>query len=244
MKRKQLTWAAAVAWLTCGCGGFGNWNYPTVRGNGDVATETRSVSGFDEVSVAGAGHLTVIQGDEESLAITVDTNLLAYIISEVNGDRLSIRPDNVNLRPTQTIEYVLKLKDLRALHLSGSLNADAESLQTDSLSVHISGSGSIRIPALETERIEANISGSGSGTFAGKATTLKLGVSGSGSYDAADLASQVADIRISGSGRATVWVSEQLDVQISGSGAVSYYGAPQAEQHVSGSGKLRALGAK
>lgn len=233
-----------LAALTCGCGGFGDWNHPTVRGTGEITTEHRAVSGFNEVSVAGAGHLTVIQGDEESLAITTDANLLPYILATTNGNRLDIRPDNVNLHPTRKIEYVLKLKDLRALHLSGSLNAEGESLQTETLAVHLSGSGSIRIPAVDAERLEVSISGSGHGTLGGKVNSLRLGVSGSGGYEAGELASQVADIHISGSGKATVWVSEQLDVHISGSGSVAYYGAPQAEQHVSGSGKLRALGAK
>lgn len=230
--------------LVTGCGRIGLWNYSAVTGSGNIVTEDRAVQDFDHVSLGGAGRLTIIQGEVESLTITTDDNLLEHIVSTVSGRRLRIGPEHVSLRPTREIDYTLRVKDLRRLDLSGSLSAGADSLQADSVALHISGSGKIYVGQLDTDHCESHISGSGRVELGGRADSQNLRVSGSGDYRAADLRSRSADIRISGSGDATVWVSERLDTSISGSGSVSYYGAPRISKSVSGSGKIRGLGSK
>ena len=230
--------------VATGCGPLGPWHYPTIQGSGTLATEERAVTEFDRASLHGSGQLTIVQGDEESLTITTDDNLLEHIESTVSGRRLQIGPERVALRPSQPIQYLLHLKDLRRLDLSGSLRATSETLTTETLALHISGSGHIRVGTLEAESCETHISGSGDVDLAGHVVSQDLRVSGSGQYRAADLQSQTADVRISGSGKVTVWVSDQLDASISGSGSVSYYGAPTTSSSVSGSGKVRGLGAR
>jgi hypothetical protein len=242
---KLLPWTSLlIVLLTTGCGGIGTWNYAHISGSGTVVTEERAVADFDRVSLDGVGRLTIIQGDDEGLTITTDDNLLEQIQTTVSGRHLRIGPDQVSLRPTRDIEYVLHVKELRRLDLSGALSAAAVSLKTDSLALRISGSGKIEIEHLDADRCESRISGSGRVDLSGRSNALDLHVSGSGHYGAANLESLTASIRISGSGDATVWVREHLDTSISGSGSVSYYGNPKTSQSVSGSGKLRALGSK
>lgn len=226
--------------LAAGC----TWSRPAIRGSGTIITEARQVSGFDRVSLHGSGHLTLIQGDEEGLTITTDDNLLPHIKSEVSSRHLVVGPDNVSISPTREIKFVLRLKELESLRLSGSFEVEAESLVADELDFGISGSGKITVGRLEAEETNLSISGSGKANLAGEVVRQGLRISGSGNYQAGDLRSQVADVRISGSGSATVWVSEQLDAHISGSGMVGYHGHPQANQHVSGSGTIRSLGEK
>lgn len=230
--------------VAAGCGRLGPWHYPTIQGSGTLVTEERAVADFDHASLNGSGQLTIVQGDEESLTITTDDNLLEHLQSTVSGRRLLLGPERVSLRPSQPIQYLLRLKDLRRLDLSGSLSATSETLTTETLALHISGSGDIRVGTLEAESCETHISGSGEVELAGQVGSQDLRVSGSGQYRAADLQSQTADISISGSGKATVWVSERLDASISGSGSVSYYGTPTTSSSVSGSGKIRGLGAR
>jgi len=63
--------------------------------------------------------------------------------------------------PTKTVRYELKVKSLNALHLSGSLKAEAGPLKTESLALHISGSGNHQAPDLESNEATVGISGSG-----------------------------------------------------------------------------------
>jgi hypothetical protein len=244
MKALFRTNALVAVLFLAGCADVHWGNKPTIKGSGEIVSESREVSGFDRVSVSGSGKLQVIQGDTESLTIETDDNLLAYIKSEVSGSHLKIGPDDVNLRPTRTIQYQLRLKDLRQLRLSGSLDAESESLETGQLELSISGSGSIEIRSLSAEELSLHISGSGRCEVAGKAPQLDVHISGSGDCLAGGLASETGEVHISGSGNAVLWVNNSLDAHVSGSGRVDYYGRPTVNHRVSGSGRVQSLGAK
>jgi hypothetical protein len=235
--------SAAVTQLT-GCS-LSFWsNSIGVKGSGHVISEDRAVSGFDRVSLSGSGHLAIVQGDQEGLTIEADDNLLPLIKSEVSGGSLRLGPEDVNLRPSNTIQYRLRLKNLKELHLSGSLDADAPSLRTDGLVLSISGSGRIQVRQLDTGNLDVHVSGSGDIDVAGKADHQQVAISGSGDYRAGGLESQKIAVHISGSGDATVWAHEALEAHVSGSGGIKFYGSPQLDTHVSGSGSVRSLGAK
>ena len=68
----------------------------TIRGSGNITKESRQVSGFREVSVRGSGHLSITQGEIESLEIECDDNLLPYIQTIVRNEILKIGPKDVS----------------------------------------------------------------------------------------------------------------------------------------------------
>jgi hypothetical protein len=217
---------------------------PVVKGSGKIVSEVRDVSGFERVSVSGSGQLSIVQGDKESLSIEADDNLLPLIKSYVVGGTLRIGPENVNLSPTREIHYSLQLKSLKELHLSGSLEAEAASLQTDRLLVSISGSGKVQLPRLTADDLEVRVSGAGDIQIGGKVTHQTIDISGSGNYQAGGCESQSAVIHVSGSGDATLWAQQSVEAHVSGSGNVGYYGSPQVSTHVSGAGSVNPLGKK
>jgi hypothetical protein len=244
MQKSSLILLSALCALLSGCFNL-NWlTTPSVKGSGNIVTETRTVSQFDRVSVSGSGHLSIVQGDQESLTVEADGNLLPLIKSEVASGVLKIGPENVNLRPTKTIHYVLHLKSLEALHLSGSLEAEAQSIKTGQLLITISGSGKIQMPSLDTSELKVQVSGSGDIQLAGKVNRQTIQISGSGNYRAGDCESQSSAVHISGSGEATIWARLALEAHVSGSGAIKYYGSPPVETHISGSGGVLSLGNK
>jgi hypothetical protein len=244
MRKLTLILLSAVCGLLAGCVNF-NWeSSPGIKGSGTVVSETRQVSQFDRVSVSGSGHLNIVQGDRESLTIEADDNLIPLLRSEVSGGMLKLGPQNVNLRPTRTIQYRLELKSLKELHLSGALDAEAQSFKSDRLLLAISGSGNIAVPKLEASTLEVRVSGSGNLRLAGKADRQAVSISGSGNYRAGDCESQDTTVNVSGSGDATVWVHRTLEAHVSGSGDIKYYGSPQTNTRVSGSGSVHSLGNK
>ena len=244
MQKQSLLLLSTLAAVLTGCSSF-NWSTtPTVKGSGNVVTETREVSQFDQVGVSGSGHLSIVQGDRESLTIEADDNLLPLIKSEVSGSLLNIGPENVNLSPSKTIRYQLQLKNLKGLLLAGSLEAEAPSIQTDQLRLVISGSGNIQVRKLASGDLVAQVSGSGDIQLAGKVNHQTVQISGSGNYRAGDCESQDSAVQVSGSGNVTVWARAKLDAHVSGSGDVHYYGSPQVNTQVSGSGGVHPLGNK
>ena len=188
-------------------------------GSGQLATQSRQVSGFTSVELTGVGELSIDQTGTESLTVSAEDNLLPLLTSRVEADTLILgKKPNTRIVTSKPITYTLTMKDITGLAVSGSGTINAAKLTTAALRIEISGSGVI--------------------TTAGNADDQSLEISGSGRYLADGLTSKTTTAEISGSGTANVVASNALDVKISGSGTLTYSGNPQVSQTVSGSGKL------
>jgi Putative auto-transporter adhesin, head GIN domain len=199
MRNRLAAVGLAVLLLLSACGGV-------VTGSGQVATETRSVSGFTAIDLAGSGEVTVEQGNSESLTIEADDNVMPRLTSEVSDSTLKLdkKPGIVNTR--SPIRYRVTVRDLTG--------------------VGVSGSGSVRGQGMTLQSLQVDISGSGRVDLNGSAVEQDIEVSGSGRHEAAELQSQQVTADISGSGQVAVAVSRELRVDISGSGTVTYSGDP------------------
>ena len=215
------------------------------RGSGNVVTEAREVSGFEEVALSGVGKVIITQGDEESLTIETDDNLMRYIKSEVRNGRLelSIAEDTIPI-PSRSITYRVGVVDLTGLDSSGAGSFEIDGLDTDRLRVTLSGAGDIKGDSLSATDLVVTISGAGNIDLAGKVGTQEIDMSGLGNYSAPNLESQMASVRISGAGGAVIWAQDTLDVEISGAGNVEYYGSPSVNQDISGAGRVSSRGGK
>ena len=193
----------------------------TISGSGEVITESRDVSNFERVDLQGIGNLEIVQGDEESLTITADDNLMQYITTEVVGDTLEIgMKPNLSLDPSRTIEYKLVLKSVTSIALSGFGNINSEGLTGDELEVKLTGSGDIMLGNLESETLLVRISGFGdfeAQTISADRPTLEI--TGSGDITVDELTAKDLAVKISGFGDADLsGTTVDQDVQLLGSG--------------------------
>jgi len=226
-----------------------------VRGNGDVATETREMYEFDNVANAGQFDVYIIQSDEYNVTIEAESNLIGRIRTRMSGNTLEIDSRD-NLKPSRPMKLYIRTPDVRGVSLSGSGIIDLGDVVTDNLDVRLSGSGEIR-GSVEAEdvylsisgsgasnlelycnTIEANISGSGDMYFNGTGNIAQFNISGSGAVRAYDFELQECTSKISGSGDMYLNVASLLNVIISGSGSIYYIGHPSINTDISGSGNL------
>ena len=265
MKKHKLVLVVAIlafSILACQLGEIGLGQM--VRGSGDVVEETRPVSGVSGVELATLGHLFIEVGDTESLRIEAEDNLMEHLETEVQGGRLRIGTrGNVNLLPTEPVNYYLTVTGLEAIAISSSGNIQAPDLEadrfsvtisssgnldmgditTDRLTVGISSSGNVMIGILNAEALEVNITSSGNLDIAGgQVAEQNVSISSSGNYRAEDLESTEADVRLSSSGSATIWVSDSLRAVLSSSGDLRYRGNPTVEANTSSSGDVVRIG--
>ncbi len=216
-------------------------NSETVKGSGNLQTETRELDNVNSVSLTSIGDMTIIVADEEKLEIEAEENLISLITSEVNHGELTIAvKNNTNIQPTESIHYTLYVTEpLESLSVTGLGSIYTKEITTEKLALNLPGAGDIKIDHLAAERLDVNISGLGSIYINdGETYSQTIKISGSGTLEAEDLFSQEAEIQISGLGNANVWVEDQLIVEISGAGNISYYGSPSVSQHISGIGSL------
>lgn len=217
-----------------------------VRGSGSLITESRAVGNFERVDLSGSGKVLITQGEEESLTVETDDNVMRYIRTNVRNRTLHLSTDMRQLSivsPTR-LRFTLQVKDLTGLDLSGSGSIVAERVVADRFDMNLSGSGSMRIDELTADQLNVDVSGSSNVQVGGETTRANIDISGSGDVAVDNLRSDAVDVQVSGSGTATVWAIETLDLDLSGSGAVSYYGQPSLNSSTSGSGTINNLGSK
>jgi len=217
----------------------------TIKGSGNLITETRQVSDFDRIDLSGVGDVIITQGESESLSIETDDNIMQYVETAVeNGTlKLGFKPGVNWIDPTRLIFYV-GVDNLTGLTVSGSGNIEADEIAADRLDLRVSGSGNIKLTGLSASEVRTGISGSGEVTLDGNVPAQDIAISGSGRYQTGDICSTSIQLDVSGSGNATVCATETLDADISGSGSVNYYGQPVVNFSGNGSGNIHHLSEK
>ncbi|MBI3175288.1 MAG: DUF2807 domain-containing protein [Chloroflexi bacterium] len=233
-----------------------------VTGSGKMVTQTFDVQDFDQIRLGMSGVMYIEQGDDFSLTVEADDNILPIMKVEVEKGVLTIRAKpEVSGFQSETIIYRVILPELSAIDLSSSADIRVEDFAADSLrvdingsgnvtfmnldvaslSVRISGSGDMILPNVSAKTILAEVNNSGSMDVAGETKSLTVKASGSGDVLMEKLKASTVEVAVNGSGDVTVWAVDTLDVSISGSGYVKYLGSPKLTEKINGSGDLAKL---
>jgi len=259
---KRLYIALTTAALAFGVG-CGIW---IVEGSGHSETRSYPVQDFQVVENETLLDVQVTEGDDPSVEITCDDNLLDYFVVEERNGELRIRVENVEenrefvtLMPHSACSATVsagsitrlsntgsgdlttegRFADLRRISNTGSGDLDIEGELGALRSVSNTGSGAASARGIDVDEIEVNLTGSGDVKLAGDATELDLSATGSGSARAAQLIAHDATVQLTGSGSAEIHASGCLDVTIMGSGDVVVTGDPRVCHYSStGSGDI------
>ncbi len=218
------------------------WGNKKVKGNGNVTTQERKTSDYDEVKVAGSFDVTLVRGTEGTITIKAEENLMEHIITEVDGDELKIKVEKgINLRPSngKKIEITVPFQDISEVALAGSGDVSTrDKITADSFEAKVAGSGDL-VLEVEANDIEAAVAGSGDLTLTGSTNSLEAKVAGSGDFHGFDLNSNDTEVNVAGSGDARVTCKSRLKARVAGSGTIKYKGNPTKEDtKVAGSGSI------
>lgn len=213
----------------------------TIRGDGNITTSERNISSVNRVKCSGSYDVQLTQGNPTSVKITADQNLQSYIVTDVNGDELSIHSQrDINIDPTQKIKVYITTDKLEGFQLNGAGNVTTTNKFTgaDHLNLGIAGSGNIHFD-VNTPQISSDISGTGDIYISGETRDSKINIAGSGNYHADDLKAEKATVEIAGTGDAHLFADSILDIHIAGIGNVYYKGNPSISQSIAGTGKIK-----
>jgi hypothetical protein len=225
--------------------GLASCSVGAVMGSGKSMSETREIEGVTGVELSFLGDLTIKQGDNESLVITGDDNVVPLVKTDVNNHVLSIGTQaNTLVQPVAPLRYELTVKQLDSIKLSGLGNISADQMSGDRADIALSGAGKLAVADLQAGDLTVNLSGAGDATLAGEVTKQTVTLSGAGSYNADELKSDVANVSITGLGNAKLWAVEDLSANLTGAGTIEYYGKPSVDQSISGLGSIKSLGNK
>lgn len=207
-----------------------------LEGNRDQRSEFRSASGFDEIASSGDFRVIVKPGNDYSVEVNAESNLLSYIETEVSGTTLKIRTRGLHsLVENNPVEINITTPVLEGISLSGAGLIKTGRFECDDFKIALSGSGDIETE-VKANHVKANISGSGTILLTGDARESEFVVSGSGKIKAYDLVNRNCDALIAGSGNMFVNASENITARIAGSGMVFHINDPVIHTSIYGSG--------
>ncbi len=217
--------------------------WETIKGNGVIKKETRSASNYTGISSHGSINVQVAYGNSSNITVEADENLLQYIETAIENDKLVIRTrKGVNLKSKSKIMVHASLTRLTSLSVSGSgnINGDGAFSNTGKTDISVSGSGNIKLGFDALNELAVSVSGSGNVDLKGKnCNNIDATVSGSGNVDCGDVRCNDVFAKVSGSGNVRVYANKSIEAKVSGSGNVFYKGsASNINAKTSGSGKV------
>ena len=233
MKRNILFIAAAIISMTLQACTInmdgGNFGGETIKGNGNIVTQTYDVTAFDEVSLALPATVNFTVSNDYTCVIRMDENLFEYLDIKVKDNELQLgkqqKYNNTRLKATEFV-----------------IDVTAPSLEE----INLAGSGTFKVHSpLEGESIEANVAGSGDIIFNKTVTVrkIKLNVAGSGDLFCDELIADKMECNIAGSGdlKVSTGTVREAEASVAGSGdIVLYCDTENLEANVAGSGDIKA----
>ncbi|MEL0644807.1 head GIN domain-containing protein [Olleya sp. Ti.3.14] len=239
LKQTLVLTLALIAFTSCNA----QWGKgKTIKGNGNLTTITRTTSDYDAIRLAGWMEFELVEGEEGTITIEGEENLLDYILTEVEGNGLIVKTENnINLKPSgnKTIKITIPFKDIDKVSLSGSGDVTSNAtIVSKNFEAKVSGSGDVTLDVKSTN-VEASITGSGDLTLTGQTTNLNASVTGSGDFHGGRLMADFTEAKVTGSGDVVVNAKEAIKARVTGSGDIEYKGSPsKVDKKVTGSGDI------
>ncbi|PVD53244.1 DUF2807 domain-containing protein [Terrimonas sp.] len=218
-------------------------NRETVHGNGNETTESRNPGSFKRIQLMGSMDVEIKKGDERSVEINAEENLLPYIETKVEGDKLIVKfSDDVNIDADKDIIVKVTTPALTEASVmgSGDISGDGKFESDDKIEINVLGSGNVKME-LDAPAIEAKVTGSGDIDIAGNTKDATYNTMGSGNIKASDLKAENTEAKTMGSGNIRAFASVKLKATIMGSGDISYKGGGAVTSNVHGSGAVKTI---
>jgi hypothetical protein len=190
-----------------------------VKGSGNAATEKREVADFKGVDVSGVFQVEVVAGNEFSVEVNADDNLLPMIKTEVRGGVLHLETSE-RISPKSPLLVRISAPDIDSLEASGASKVSLTGVTNSALNVDSSGASKI--------------------TVAGTTGTLTVDVSGASNIDAAALQAENANVDASGASHVAVNATNEVQADASGACKITYAaGARNVIKRTSGASKVQ-----
>ena len=190
----------------------------SVQGSGVEGSEVRNATGFDGVDVGGVFQVEITAGEEFSVQVQADDNLLQYIKTEVDGSVLRVETTE-GIKSRNPMRILISAPDIKSIQASGASKVSLSGVKNSSLEVDTSGASKLKV--------------------AGETAAVTVEVSGASSIDAAALKATTATVDASGASHVSLFVTDRVRADASGASKIAYSGNPtDVQKNTSGASKV------
>jgi hypothetical protein len=202
-------------------------NLNALTGSGNVVSQEYDFAGFDEVDIGHAFIATITPGDEFSVVVRIDDNLVEHLVVEQDGNRVRVGLQQGTIATRATMEVDITMPRLAWLNASGASQAQLNGLMLDdNFTGEASGASQIHG---DVDAVDMVLEASGASTvfLAGTAGNVAANASGASTIDLTELAAIDAQTEASGASNITVNIEGILDADASGASNIFYLGQPE-----------------
>lgn len=230
-----------------------------LEGEGDIVTETLTVSSFKKFVLDGPFNVNIEQGTTQKVEATGHANIIDRLKTNVNNNTYTASLKNGSYNNFQ-LTLNITMVDIESITNDGAGNIYIESITEDDLilkidgvgnmevgndlvidnstKLELDGAGNINIHNLETTDLSINLDGVGTIKVAGIGDESIVNFEGAGKIQTFGFEARKVKVNSDGVGKVEVFSLEELTVTIGGVGNVYYKGDPSIQSSISGVGKL------
>ena len=199
-----------------------------IRGSGNVVSQEEAIDDFNRLEVNNGFQVDAQQGDEFSVIIRLDDNLVEYlhVVNEGNTLTIGLEPGRSYNIVDATLEADVTMPELAGLDLSGGSHVEINGFNSAvALDANLSGGSHLNGDVVAGDT-KIDLSGGSEATLSGSAGNLKVDARGGSHAKLANLAVANADVDASGGSHVTVNASGKLDAEAKGGSHIRYLGNP------------------
>lgn len=221
-----------------------NWGWNkrnSVKGNGDVVTQTRDVTDFTGIKACCSFDVELTPGSTFEVVVEAESNLQEYIRTEVRGRTLELGfKDDASINSTKKIRIFVTMPELELIDASSSADIVTNGVFKGERLKLESSSGSSISAQFEGGRVSADASSAGRVEVIGTADEITAEASSGANVKAGKLMAKRGDADVSSGAGIEVNVSEELKADASSGGRVRYDGNPSnVDTDTSSGGSVR-----
>ncbi|MFV0590539.1 MAG: head GIN domain-containing protein [Draconibacterium sp.] len=193
-------------------------------------TQNRKVRNFNAIKVSTGIDLYISMGNEESVKIVADDDIIDDIKTEVeNGTlRIYMKQNNswFNWGGNTSRKAYVTVKELVKLDASSGSDVETEdTLEGDELNVKVSSGADVKL-SLHIKKFSIDTSSGSDARLSGKVKYLDVEASSGSDINARDLESAFCSAKASSGSDISLTVTEEIHARASSGADIVYYGSP------------------
>ena len=210
MKRAVLTLVAATLAISASAG--------------TITRNFNNLKSFDGINISNSFDATIVQSDDYSATVTIDTYYEDYLDVSVIGTILYVRlkdtPHKLKELTRKTMKVTINVPSINRLYLSGASSARSDDQWINPMepfTLSITGASKAEKLRLGGASLKADVSGASNGSVVGDFASVDLDISGASAFTISGDAEDI-DVNTSGTSRATfIGKAESIESTSSGS---------------------------
>ncbi|GAB3768407.1 hypothetical protein GCM10028818_02730 [Spirosoma horti] len=201
-------------------------------------TRTYAFTGFDQVDMGSAFHITVQQGAAFGVTVEGDRRNLDDLDVYVRNGTLYAQY-RISRRREYSSSFTITMPTVRRVNFSGASQSTVSGFSNlNELDVTLSGASESQITT-QASRVNLVLSGASVLRLTGQGSALTSDLSGASLLQAFGYPVDQAGVEASGASKATINVRASLVVKASGASAIRYQGTPTVKQQLSGASSVQ-----